>query len=73
MTDSPTYPKPQGDDEDRLSDAAWDLRDYGECRIPNGEDPDQWLYWLRRHQGFAQEEIELGEQGKYTFQIKVKD
>lgn len=67
------YPKPQGLEVDRLHDAAWDLRDYRSCWIPLGEDRDKWLYWLRRYEGFGDEEIELGAENDWNFEIKLKD
>lgn len=49
--------KPKGLEVDALNDAAWDLRDYGEAFIHDETDPDKWLYWLRRYEGFSEDEI----------------
>lgn len=58
MTDEPKkYPRPEGTEKDALNDAAWDLRDCGEAYIHDQEDLEKWLYWLRRHEGFAEGEI----------------
>ena len=74
MTDSMKFPKPQGLQLDRLDDAAWDLRDYNEAWIGLDQgDPQMWLYWLQRYQGFAEDEIELDGQNQWNFKIKMKD
>lgn len=59
MTESTRYPRPQGLQIDALHDLAWDIRDNDEGIIPAGENYDRWLYWLRRHEGFADGELEV--------------
>jgi hypothetical protein len=54
MTTKPKFPRPQGLDWDELSDARWDLMDNGTCTLPPTHDPDKWIYWLKRHEGFAE-------------------
>jgi hypothetical protein len=51
--------KPTGFEVDALNDAAWDLRDYGEAFIHDETDSEKWLYWLRRYQGFSEDEIRV--------------
>lgn len=59
MTESTKPPKPLGTEVDLLSDAAWDLRDYREAFIHDDTDSDKWLYWLRRYEGFGEDEIQV--------------
>lgn len=61
MTESttPRHPKPLGLEVDALHDAAWDLRDYGEAFIHDDTDEDKWGWWLRRYEGFAEDELEI--------------
>jgi hypothetical protein len=28
--------------------------DNGTCTLPPTHDPDKWIYWLKRHEGFAE-------------------
>lgn len=59
MTDAPNYPRPRGLQVDALRDLAWDIRDNGQGSIPAGENYDRWLYWLHRHEGFTDWELEV--------------
>jgi hypothetical protein len=59
MTESTKPPKPLGLEVDALHDAAWDLRDYHEAFIHDETDAEKWLYWLRRYEGFGEDEIQV--------------
>jgi hypothetical protein len=59
MPDAPNHPKPLGLEVDALHDAAWDLRDYDEAFIHDDTDSEKWLYWLRRYEGFAEDELQV--------------
>lgn len=77
MTESTKYPKPIGLELDALSDAAWDLRDCDEAFIHDSTDSGKWLYWLRRYEGFAEDEIRAeiikSPVGNPAIHITVKD
>lgn len=59
MPDSLNHPQPFGSEIDLLNDAAWDLRDYGEAFIHDTTDSEKWSWWLRRYEGFAENEFEI--------------
>lgn len=59
MTESTKYPEPFGLEIDALHDAAWDIRDYGVTTLHPGENYEQWMYWLKRYEGFGDEELEV--------------
>lgn len=46
------YPKPEGLDADALQDAARDLLDNGAATLHPDQDPEKWIYWLKRYWGF---------------------
>lgn len=73
MTDSPTYPKPQGDDVDRLYDARNDITANGATTIHPEQDPEKWLYWLRRYEGFGEWELEVKSHTDIALIIGYKD
>lgn len=53
MTNHP-YDRPHELEEDALNDAMWDLIDNGTTTLHGSEDPDKWIYWLKRFAGFAE-------------------
>lgn len=59
MTEStmPRHPKPEGLEVDALNDAAWDLRDCSEAYLHGETDIEKWLHWLRRYEGFGEDEV----------------
>lgn len=58
MTDSPKYPRPSTLELAALSDAAWDIRDCDEAYFHGEDNPDKWLSWLTRYEGFGDFEIQ---------------
>lgn len=48
----PDYPKPEGLEEDALSDAMYDLQHNGFTTLDPKEDPEKWIHWLTRYRGF---------------------
>jgi hypothetical protein len=47
-----TYPLPQGDDAEALHDAAFDMFNNGAATLHPDEDPEKWIFWLKRWYGF---------------------
>lgn len=72
MTES-TFPKPQGLERDALYDAKWDLLDNGATTLPGGANPEKWISWLNRYEGFALEEIEIQSHDHTALILKLKD
>lgn len=50
----PPYEAPRGLEEDALNDAMWDLLDNGTTTLHPVEDPEKWIYWLKRFAGFME-------------------
>lgn len=73
MTASPKYPKPDEMQMEALYDAGWDLRDNRETAVPISDDPEMWIYWLRRYEGFGQDELEVKRTHFYTTIIGYRD
>jgi hypothetical protein len=73
MTTSPKYPKPDEMEMEALYDAGWDLRDAGETAVPISDDPEKWIWWLRRYEGFGEVELEVKRTHTYTTIIGYKD
>lgn len=43
---------PQGLEKDGLNDMMWDLMDNGATTLQPTEDPEKWIFWLKRYAGF---------------------
>lgn len=58
MTETKKHRPPEGLEHDALSDALWDLIDFGTTTLPPESDPEQWIYWLQRYQGVDQVSVQ---------------
>jgi hypothetical protein len=72
MTESPKHPKPQGNEVDALYDARWDIVENGAATL-HPDDPEKWLYWLHRYEGFGEEELEVKQNDSAALIIGYRD